>query len=69
MPATQNVVKVIDVPATTGGRVLELAMSGEEGKALAFLTASVMSAASHPTVPLVIEKWAQRKVVKKNAHR
>jgi len=31
-------VKVIDVPATTGGRVLELAMSGEEGKALAFLT-------------------------------
>jgi hypothetical protein len=31
-------VKVIDVPATTGGRVLELVMSGEEGKALAFLT-------------------------------
>jgi hypothetical protein len=31
-------VKVIDVPATTGGRVLELVMSGEVGKALAFLT-------------------------------
>jgi hypothetical protein len=31
-------VKVIDVPATTGGRVLELVMSGDEGKALAFLT-------------------------------
>ncbi|PKO23611.1 MAG: phosphoenolpyruvate synthase [Chloroflexi bacterium HGW-Chloroflexi-1] len=30
--------RVIDVPATTGGRVLELVMSGEEGKALAFLT-------------------------------
>jgi hypothetical protein len=31
-------VKVIDVPATTGGLVLELVMSGDEGKALAFLT-------------------------------
>jgi hypothetical protein len=31
-------VKVIDMPATTGGRVLELVMSGDEGKALAFLT-------------------------------
>ncbi len=31
-------VKVIHVPATTGGRVLEVAMSGEEGKAVAFLT-------------------------------
>ena len=30
-------VKVIDVPATTGGRVLELVMSGDAGKALAFL--------------------------------
>jgi len=34
----EGYVKVIDVPATTGGRVLELVMSGEEGKALAFLT-------------------------------
>jgi len=31
-------VKVIDVPATTGGRVLELVMSGDEGRAVAFLT-------------------------------
>jgi hypothetical protein len=31
-------VKVIDVPATTGGRVLELVMSGEQGRAVAFLT-------------------------------
>jgi hypothetical protein len=31
-------VKVIDVPATTGGRVMELVMSGDEGRALAFLT-------------------------------
>jgi hypothetical protein len=31
-------VTVVDVPATTGGRVLELAMSGDEGRALAFLT-------------------------------
>lgn len=31
-------VKVIDVPGTTGGRVLELVMSGDEGRALAFLT-------------------------------
>jgi hypothetical protein len=31
-------VKVIDVPATTGGKVLELVMSGEEAKAVAFLT-------------------------------
>ena len=31
-------IKVIDVPATTGGRVLELIMSGEEGRAVAFLT-------------------------------
>jgi hypothetical protein len=31
-------VKVIDLPATTGGRVLELVMSGDEGKAVAFLT-------------------------------
>jgi hypothetical protein len=30
-------VKVIDVSATTGGRTLELVMSGEEGRALAFL--------------------------------
>ncbi len=34
----QDVVKVIDVPAVTGGRVLELVMSGELGKAVAFLT-------------------------------
>jgi hypothetical protein len=33
-----GVVKVIDVSATTGGRSLELVMSGEEGRALAFLT-------------------------------
>ncbi len=31
-------VKVIDVPATTGGLVLELVMSADEGRALAFLT-------------------------------
>jgi hypothetical protein len=31
-------VKVIDVSATTGGKTLELVMSGEEGRALAFLT-------------------------------
>ncbi len=31
-------VKVIDVRATTGGSVLELVMSGDEGKAVAFLT-------------------------------
>ena len=31
-------VKVIHVPATTGGRVLEVVMSGGEGKAAAFLT-------------------------------
>jgi hypothetical protein len=34
----QDVVKIIDVPAVTGGRVLELIMSGEDGKAIAFLT-------------------------------
>ena len=34
----EEFVKVIDVPATTGGRVLDLVMSGERGKALAFLT-------------------------------
>jgi hypothetical protein len=33
-------VKVIDVPATTGGRVLELVMSGDEGRALAFLASA-----------------------------
>ena len=33
-----EVIKVIDVPATTGGRVLELVMSGDDGKAIAFLT-------------------------------
>ncbi len=32
-------IKVIDVPATTGGRVLELVMSGDQAKAIAFLTA------------------------------
>jgi len=32
-----DAVKVIDVSATTGGRTLELVMSGEEGRALAFL--------------------------------
>jgi hypothetical protein len=31
-------IKVIDVRATTGGKVLELVMGGDEGKALAFLT-------------------------------
>jgi pyruvate, water dikinase len=36
--AHADIVKVIDVPATTGGRVLELVMSGDEGRALAFLT-------------------------------
>ena len=30
-------VKVIDVPATTGGRAFDLVMSGDEGRALAFL--------------------------------
>jgi hypothetical protein len=30
-------VKVIDVPATTGGKTIELVMSGEEARALAFL--------------------------------
>ncbi len=30
-------VKVINVPATTGGRVLDLVMSGDEGRALAYL--------------------------------
>jgi len=30
-------VKVIDVPATTGGKTVELVMSGEEARALAFL--------------------------------
>ena len=30
-------IKVIDVPATTGGRRLELVMSGDEGRALAYL--------------------------------
>ncbi len=33
----QDYVKIIDVPATTGGRKLELVMSGEEGRAIAFL--------------------------------
>ena len=33
-------VKVIDVPATTGGRVLELVMSGDEARALAYLATS-----------------------------
>jgi hypothetical protein len=33
-------VKVIDVPATTGGRTLELVMSGDEGRALAYLATS-----------------------------
>jgi hypothetical protein len=32
----QDVVKVIDLPATTGGRVLELAMSGEAKRAVAY---------------------------------
>ncbi len=31
-------VQVINVPATTGGRILELVMSGDEGRAVAFLT-------------------------------
>ena len=30
-------VKIIDVPATTGGRRLELIMSGDEARAVAFL--------------------------------
>ena len=33
-------VKVIDVPATTGGRVLDLVMSGDESRAVAFLAGS-----------------------------
>ena len=33
-------VKVIDVPATTGGRTLELVMSGDEARALAYLAES-----------------------------
>jgi hypothetical protein len=33
----KNNVKVIDVTATTGGRVMELVMSGEEGRAVAYL--------------------------------
>jgi hypothetical protein len=30
-------VKIIDVPATTGGRHLEMVMSGDEARALAYL--------------------------------
>ncbi len=33
-------VKVIDVSATTGGRTLELVMSGDQGRALAYLSAA-----------------------------
>jgi hypothetical protein len=40
----QDIVKIIDVPATTGGRVLELIMSGEEAKAVAFLTPAATTA-------------------------
>jgi predicted nucleotidyltransferase len=32
-----HVVKVIDVKASTGGRILRIAMSGEEGEAIAYL--------------------------------
>lgn len=32
-----HVVKVIDIPSVTGGRFLRIAMSGDEGKAMAFL--------------------------------
>lgn len=35
--AFADAVKVIDVPATTGGRLLDLVMSGDEGRAVAFL--------------------------------
>jgi hypothetical protein len=35
----EEFVKVIDVPATTGGQVLDLVMSGDEGRAVAFLSA------------------------------
>ena len=35
--AWANRIKIIDVPATTGGRFLELVMSGDESRALAFL--------------------------------
>lgn len=34
-----NFVKVIDVPATTGGRVLHLVMSGDDSRAVAYLAA------------------------------
>jgi hypothetical protein len=34
-----ELIKVIDVPATTGGRVVDLIMNGEQGKAVAYLTA------------------------------
>ncbi len=37
-PRFADYVKVIDVPATTGGRVLDLVMSGEQSLAVAFLT-------------------------------
>ena len=33
-------VKVIDVPATTGGRVLDLVMSGDDSRAIAFLNSA-----------------------------
>lgn len=36
--AFADYVQVINVPAATGGRMLELVMSGDEGRALAFLT-------------------------------
>ena len=39
--ALADYVKVIDVPAITGGRVLELTMSGDEGRALAYLARPV----------------------------
>jgi len=32
-----DVIKVIDIPAVTGGRFLRIAMSGDEGRAMAFL--------------------------------
>lgn len=47
-----HVVKVIDVKASTGGRILRIAMSGEEGEAIAYLASADDSAVEESSLLL-----------------
>ena len=67
--ALSGIVRVIDVPACTGGRVLRIAMNGDEGKAQGYIAPKDVKSAEtvdrrapvrEPAVPSVDDHWLWR---------